>query len=1186
MQAKTLRIVGVLLLVLCPAAIFSQTTSSTLSGTLVDQSDAVLPGVTLTLTEQSTGAARTAVSSDTGLFRFLELRPGLYSLRVETKGFKTHEMRDISLASSETRDLGRVAMQIGGVAEVVTVTAAATAVQTTSAERSALIDTHQLTEIALRGRDPYDYMRLLPGIVDQTANRDLASGYSMSGLTINGMSSGSKNVTLDGMNSVDQQQGNSTFVTPSLDAIGEIRVIANGYQAEFGRNAGGTINIITRSGTRDFHGTYYWNHRHESMNANSFFNNRSGIDRPIYRYRIMGYTIGGPVTIPGVFNKNRDKLFFFWSQEYTAIKMSAMTVTANMPTAAERSGDFSNSRDSKGNLILIKDPNLPGVPCTTADKSGCFPDNKIPTNRINSLGLALLNQFPLPNGYVNPAAGQQYMANYKATEVPFHNRRDDILKVDYNLTSKISVNFRYGHDFDETGQPFYTGQAGGNVVNGLPGWLYTGHLTHTISPSMVNEVTFGWGRNQWLFYVPGGDDSKYFRTTALNPPTLSPLPTGDQYLPYLPQVTFAGGSLVNTPTFSPGAADDKGATCKIDTGTCGVPRQAAILGKGAYWTNFNKIWSGSDDFSKMLGSHSIKTGVYIEKNLKNHDAGAGYNGYYNFGSNTDNPFDTNNGFANALLGIYQSYNQSTNLVHNLGSSWTVEGYIQDNWRVNSKFTLDVGVRWSHMGPLSDNDNSKAFSEFTPSLWDASKVVRLYYPAVVGGKNVALDKATGNTAPYALVSTIVPNSGNVVNGMKIIDGQIYDLPFLAFAPRVGFAWNVTGDGKTAIRGGFGVFYNRPTANDMNTRAAPPTTFLPIIYYGTFDQVTQAATSAAYSPMTVGGPAAEMKLQRAYQGNFTIQRDIGFGTVIDVAYVGNFDRHAPEARDNNPIPIYAYGNPANLFLGRAINANLLRYKYPGMGTVNLYSGSRSDLNYNALQIQARRRMTKGLQFALSYTLSKALGTVGYDPYTVQRDWWYAPLGYDRTHALAINYAYQLPKAGPRVGFLKYVINDWTFSGITTFMTGFPVTPTCTSTSAGINNSDPSWTGLTATGATPALRCKQVADPNDFQQTFYTNFNTKAFALADPGTFGTIGLNRLRQPSFSNWDMTLMKKIPLGKSETRAIRIRIEAYNIFNHTEFQAIGTTYSFSGTTNTNTQTGQYTSTYSPRLMSLTMRIDF
>jgi hypothetical protein len=1183
MQVKTLSIVCFLLLVLCPAGIFSQTTSSTLSGTLVDPSDAVLPGITLSLTEQSTGAARTAVSSATGLFRFLELRPGLYSLRVGATGFKTYEMRDISLASSERRDLGHLALQIGGVSEEITVTAVATAVQTTSAERSALIDTAQLTDIALRGRDPYDYMRLLPGVVDINSSRDLATGMSMSGITINGMSSGSKNVTLDGTNSVDQQQGNSTFVTPSIDAIGEIRVVSNGYQAEFGRNAGGTINIITKNGTRDFHGTYYWNHRHEDMNANSFFNNRSGISRPIYRYRIMGYTFGGPVTIPGWFNKNRDRLFFFWSQEYTAVKLQTLTTMVNQPTAAERNGDFSNSLDSQGKLIKITDWNT-GLQ---------FSGNIIPKDRINATGQAILKFFPSPNGWVNPAPGQQYTSNFKMSATPNHKRRDDILRLDAQLTQNINVFFRYGHDYDSTGIVFYAGPGFGgsdiSALNGLNGSLYTGHMTHTINPTTVNEVTFGWGRNGYDFQIPGGDASPYLRTGTLNPPMPYAIPTGDAYLPFLPRFTFAGGSLYNPTVFAPGGMTP---ACDQNTGVCvATGNRGALMGKGAYWTNFNKIWSGSDDFSKIIGDHSLKTGVYIEKNIKFDNGGSSVNGIYDFGHDANNPYSTGHGYANALLGIYKTYSQQTNAVFNYGTSWTVEGYVQDNWRVNKKFTLDFGLRWSHMGPLSDFDKEQeAYAVFDRSLWSASKAGRLYYPAAVGGKNVAIDKATGATANYGLVGTIVPGSGSVTNGMRVVDGKIYELPFLAFAPRFGFAWNITGDGKMAIRGSFGVFFNRPTATDMSSKAKPPTAYTPTFYYGTLDQMTQIGanwqTAAAWTPTAGGGAAEQMKLQTAYQGNFTIQRDIGFGTVVDLGWVGTFDRHAPEALEYNPIPKFAYGNPANLFGGRALVADLLRTNYPGMGSISQNSGSRSDLNYHAMQVQARRRMTKSLQFGLSYTFSKALGTQGWDPFNSARDWYYGPLGYDRTHGLAINYAYQLPNAGTSIGVVRHIINGWTLSGITTFMTGFPMTPTCTSTSSGINNSDPSWSGVSGTGAVPGTRCQQVGDLQNFTHDFYHNFNTAALTMAAPGTFGTLGLNPLRQPSFNNWDMTLAKRITFGKSENYAIRIRIEAYNVFNHTEFSTIGTTFSFSGTTNTNTQTGQYTATYNPRTLSTTLRIEF
>ena len=668
-----------------------------------------------------------------------------------------------------------------------------------------------------------------------------------------------------------------------------------------------------------------------------------------------------------------------------------------------------------------------------------------------------------------------------------------------------------------------------------------------------------------------------------------PIPTGDAYLPFLPRFTFGGGSLSNPTVFAPGGMTP---ACDQNTGACvATGNRGALMGKGAYWTNFNKIWSGSDDFSRILGNHSIKTGVYIEKNIKFDNGGSSINGIYDFGHDTDNPYNTGHGYANALLGIYKTYSQQTNAVFNYGTSWTVEGYVQDNWRMSNKFTLDVGLRWSHMGPLSDLDKSQeAYAVFDRSLWSASKAGRLYWPTTVGGKNVAIDKVTGATASYGLVGTIVPGSGSVINGMKVVDGQIYELPFLAFAPRVGFAWNVTGDGKMAIRGSFGVFYNRPTATDMSTKAKPPTAYTPSFLYGTLDQITQMGatwqTSANWTPTAGGGAAEPMKLQTAYQGNFTIQRDIGFGTVVDLGWVGTFDRHAPEALEYNPIPKFAYADPANLFGGRAMPPDLLRTKYPGMGSIAQFSGSRADLNYHAMQLSARRRMTHGLQFGLSYTLSKALGTLGWDPFNNQREWYYGPLATDRTHSMALNYTYLLPNAGTGIGFVRHIINNWTLSGITSWMSGFPVTPTCQQSTGAIGSTDPSLSGLTATGAVPGTRCQQIADLKDFKQDFYNNFNKAALTMAAPGTFGSLGLNTLRQPSRSNWDMTLARRILLGKSEAYSIRIRIEAYNVFNHTQFQTIGSTYTFSGTTNTNTETGQYTATYSPRTLSTTVRFEF
>ncbi len=245
----------------------------------------------------------------------------------------------------------------------------------------------------------------------------------------------------------------------------------------------------------------------------------------------------------------------------------------------------------------------------------------------------------------------------------------------------------------------------------------------------------------------------------------------------------------------------------------------------------------------------------------------------------------------------------------------------------------------------------------------------------------------------------------------------------------------------------------------------------------------------------------------------------------------------------------------------------------------SGSLSALNYNALQVQAQHRLSRGLQFGAAYTFSKALGTQGWDNYHAQRQWFYGPLATDRTHNLAINYSYSLPNPGLPLGPARHVLKNWVLSGITVFQTGAAATPTCTSVSPGVANSDPTLSG-------GAARCQQIADPNNFQQSFFNNFNTAAFTLASPGTFGNIGIGTLRQPAWSNWDMTLAKKIQVGKNERRILSLRIEAYNIFNHTEFSTIGTTLTLSGATNTNTTYGQYTATLSPRQMSTTLRFEF
>jgi hypothetical protein len=325
--------------------------------------------------------------------------------------------------------------------------------------------------------------------------------------------------------------------------------------------------------------------------------------------------------------------------------------------------------------------------------------------------------------------------------------------------------------------------------------------------------------------------------------------------------------------------------------------------------------------------------------------------------------------------------------------------------------------------------------------------------------------------------------------------------------------------------------------------------------------------------------------------------GSSTVLDIGYIGNFDRHALQQVEWNPIPQGAYANPANIFNNTEINPNLLRTRYPGMGSITYYSSGLSTLNYHGVRASAQRRFSHGLQYGVSYSFSKALGTCGlagnssgcqaWDPYHASRQWYYGPLAQDRTDVLAINFTYAFPKVPASFFAAKHVMNDWVLSGITVFQTGVPVTPDCSSVSAGPANIDPSLSGVTPTRPlTLMARAASKSPIPRTSQSFFTIFNTSAFTLAAPGTFGNTGFGILRQPSWTNFDMTIEKRIRLGSNERRVIRMRLEAYNVFNHTEFSTIGTSLQLQGSTNVNTTWGQFTATQPQRQMSTTIRVSF
>ena len=1158
--------------IVCVAGMLSlhltaQSITGQISGTLVDPAGALVPGQAVMLVNELDRQTRNFTTQTNGEFLFTDLVPGNYTLRISLAGFKSYEQRGINVSAQEKLALHDIRMQVGDVNSAITVAADTAHIATDSSDRSVLVDTLQIENTPIRGRDFMGLMQTMPGVVD--LNTHDARGYNAGMPTINGGQAVKLKISLDGVASGDP--GNLTFsgaIAPSMDAIGEVRLLTTNFSAEYTSRPGGQMSVTIKNGTKEFHGTAYYFYRHESLNANEFFNNQTGTAKPLYRYFNPGGTIGGPLIIPGTrFNKARNKLFFFFSDDYLKFQSPVALGKQTMPTALERAGNFSQTTTTTGKLIPIKDP-------TTG---ATFPGNIMPASRLSLAGWAVLNLFPMPNA-TDPTGQRQYNELNQFTLKNSHE--DRILRVDYNIEPRTQMFVRLVNDYQQQ-----VGSSGAiHGANSTWGQLETKYVVrsagavatviHTFAPNMVNEFTAGINRTNEGSAV---DDAALAtnQIAALKGP---------------------GGQTATLPASYPGIAIDNLIPQLYFTN---LNPQSAGQGitnapNWSYNTSFPAVYiyqflNISNSLSWIKGSHSMKFGFFLERMARNNGLPFTYGtmGTYYFGADTASSHDTGYPYSNALLGTVQAYGQDVARPFNHGHSNIVEWYAQDSWKAGRRLTLEAGVRFGYPGSIRVDGGTLGF--FDAGGYSANSVGQVLFPTMVNGQAVAANPRTGAAYPSSRAATFDPLSysanGSPYSGMVQRQGIGYTNSALEVGPRLGFAWDVTGNGKTALRGGFGVFFGRAltTDNSQAPLTAPPAYQAPVRYNATFADLVSA--QGFLSPQNVYA-GQDYKNPFTYNWSFGIQRNLGKGMMLDVAYVGNSTHNKFSTIDTNGVAPLTDWTPAGGANPRYLDpttggkafytANLIR-PFLGYGTINT-TCSCGAANYHSMQTQFNRRMGKRLQFGANWTWSKTMSyTRGpWTPDYLQ----YATVSGSRPQVVNINYSYRVPN-GSRIwknALTEAVLDGWRLNGITKLMAGTPLTVACTSSGAPIGY----WTG-TPTGGIP-FRCQMdVSDPfmpatspwpTNVPKDRYYPLNAANFHLPAANSLG-IGNTPpvlFLGPGMANFDFTMFKDIRLGNDGKRLLELRAEAYNVFNHFNPANPNTslTLNYSNGANTNANFGTIT----------------
>ncbi|WP_353065551.1 carboxypeptidase regulatory-like domain-containing protein [Tunturibacter psychrotolerans] len=1086
----------------------AQVTSGTILGSVQDSTGAVVPGAKVTATASNLGISRSVTSSGNGTFSLSNLPAATYHITVTAGGFESLEKDGIILSSADNLNAGAFVLKVGAEATSVTVTAdtGQLQIQANSGERSDLITGKQLNDIALNGRNVLDIIRVVPGVSGVGTFGASGTG-GLTSYSVNGTRQNQHDFTLDGASNVDTGDNGGTQVTINTDAIAEVKVLTSNYQAEFGKAGGGSFVVTSRGGTNDFHGNVHFFHRNEGLNANDWVSDHNGTSKPLYRYNTVGYQIGGPIL--------KNKLFFFFSNEFYRQLVPGSLDQYRTPTSLERQGDFSQSVDSSGNPIQIFNPatgtQFAGNKITAAQLSGA---QQASFNQIQKI----LNLYPTPNVSGNNTYNRQDPLSST------HPRTEYIGRVDYQITPSERIFARYINNQDmQTGPLGSFGlecsgslQFVGGCTDKQPGWNLSVDLTSTLTPTLLNEVTVG--PSVYRSDVEGVNGNISVGANDINLPLLYPVSNNTS----IPDFNFSGNGQ-NYPSTYLGATPWHQATTTISA-------------------NDNLTWS--------LHAHTMKFGAFYQRSRKDQISYGNSNGQFSFsncstselGCLSSSASNSGSPFASALVGSFQNFDQSSARPTGFFRYNQVEFYAQDTWQVSNRLTLDYGMRFVYIPPQYDAKNQIAL--FTPSA---------YNPATA----VSID-TSGN---------IIPNSGDRLDGMTYAaNGTLpqggWNGRGIMFEPRLGASYDIFGDGKGVLRGGFGISHDREQGNLIfNTVFGNPALVqTPTIFNSSVPQIPTAAQANSGVLSGIYGADINGQVPTVYSYSLGIQREIAHDVTLDVAYVGTQGRHLVTARDLNTIPYGTtftraaqdpsqfpggvvpavepnlppeYAAAGDSFSGRYAYTQNFLSPFKGYGQMEYYKFDGTS-NYNALQVSVQRRFARGLTFGGVYTWSKTLTTSSADESFVDpfnpRKYSYGVANYDRPSIGAINYVYDLPNLtrhfnGPR--WLGYLTDNYQLSGLANIMSGTPVrnalfVPANQVTGGSqYSKTPPLFVGVDHLGN---LILPTIGQPN----------------LGAPGS--------LRQGSMVTWDSSIFKNFPLGEAvKGRYIQLRGEFFNVLNHPNF---------------------------------------